>query len=187
VPLAFAAVVLIVAGCGGGGGSTSTSTRGSTVAGADASKRAANSAEGPFKAAIPSGWRSGMAAAAGRGYRVLYAAIGPRVAGVTADLIVTRAPARALGASAMPAVALAGLHRDAPANQDISRPRRFSVGGAPAVAVAYMHPVAPNRIVFHEAVDILHDGWLYIVTSTAAKATGVTGALSAMLTSWRWT
>lgn len=125
-------------------------------------------------------------AAASHGYRPLYAAIGPSAGGVTADVIVTRTPAPTLTAGAMPAVELAGLRREKPANQRISQPRQSTVDGAPAATVDYLHLAAPGRLVFHETVDILHGGWLYIVTCTAARAPAFTGALDAMLSSWRW-
>jgi hypothetical protein len=128
-----------------------------------------------------------MAAASSRGYRPLYAAIGPSAGGIAADVIVTRTPAGSLTAGALPAFALAGLRRETPPNQRISPARRFTVDGAPAVVVAYMHLAAPGRRVFHETVDILHGAWLYLVTCTAARARAVTGPLGAMLSSWRWT
>jgi hypothetical protein len=173
--LAVAAVALALSACGSSGHAVTTS------------RRAVSTPGGSLRAAIPSGWHAGLAAAAAHGYRPLYAAIGPRASGIAADVIITRAAARELKVGAIPAVELAGLHRETPANLGISRPRELTVDGAPAVAVDYMHLAAPGRLVFHETVDVLHGGWLYIVTCTGASAPAVTGALDRILSSWRWT
>jgi hypothetical protein len=184
--LAAVAVALLVSSCGGGGGAGAKTQRSASGPATSTSRPAASPVKPPFQAVIPSGWRSGRTAASSRGYAALYAAIGPRAAGITADMIVTRSRARALSVEAMPTIALSGLQRDKPANRQISRPRRMTIDGAPAVAVRYRHLATPEQLVFHETVDILHGGWLYIVTCTAAHGRTITGPLATMLSSWRW-
>ena len=188
--MALAAIVALTATLAAGCGSSHRGSAGSQ--GRSIPARAAGAPAGAavvttptFRTVLPAGWRSDLAGARARGYALLAATAGPRYDGVGTQIVVSRVRARWLRAGGLRRTLRAGIRRNRA--KIAAGPRSVTVAGAPAVAADTMREDGGRRLAVR-TVDILHGGWLYIVTAVAADGhqAGGVHALALELARWRW-
>lgn len=140
-------------------------------------------------AAIPPGFKNGIAYVKNEPIAILYVAVGPRSSGFTTNINVIREPSHGLtDINTITQAELSTLKGLQPPAHQISS-QRLTVGGDPARTLDYLKSTATRVPVHARQVFVEHGGWIYTITYSARPTSYSASlrALTQMLSSWRWT